>query len=304
MWESRDHPYPPFELSTRVHTLSADDTEGYLAYEVAGNAAKSELLRLLPTGTTLEGKRMLDFGCGAGRTLRHFLAEAHAGEYWGVDIDERSVRWLEDNLCPPLHVVRCDVDPPLPFESASFDFAWAISVFTHLSDNSAAWLLELHRILRPGGLLMASYMGEWNSEQLAAEPWDENRIGMNVLKHDQPWDRGGPMVFISDWWVREHWGRAFDVVTISPWYENQSWLMLRRKEVSITPEELLEPGDDPREWTALRHNLTQLQREIESLRATSAEAVRVAVETVRSDYEKSGSWQASRPLRALKRLVR
>jgi hypothetical protein len=41
-------------------------------------------------------------------------------------------------------------------------------VFTHLSGNSAAWLLELHRVIEPGGLLMASYMGKYNSEEIAA----------------------------------------------------------------------------------------------------------------------------------------
>jgi len=283
--ESRDRPYPPFDLATRTIALPSDDMEGYLAYEFGGASTKSELLRLLPPGTTLEGLRVLDFGCGAGRTLRHFLEEAGDGEFWGADIDAGSIAWLHGNLCPPLNAVHCDVDPPLAFESESFDLAWAISVFTHLGANSAAWLLELHRILRPGGLLMASYMGEWNSERVASEPWDEGRIGMNMLRHNNPWDLGGPMILMSDWWVREHWGRAFEVVATSPWVHNQTWLMLRKKDVVITQEELLTPGDDPREWTALRHNLVQLQREIEAVQRT---------------YEGSGSWRATRPLRALK----
>lgn len=262
--ESSRLPYPPFELANRVLALPSDDLDGYIHYEILGAETRDELLRLLPQGTSLDGRRLLDFGCGAGRTMRHFLAEARFGEVVGADIDPRSVDWINANLAPPLRAVRCEADPPLPFEPASFDFAWAVSVFTHLAGNSAEWLLELHRMLRPGGLLMASYMGEWNSEVIAGEPWDEDRIGMNVLHHNRPWDQGGPMVFMSDWWVREHWGRAFEIVAVNPCFHNQTWAMLRKREVTLSAEELLEPGDDPREWRALRHNVVQVQRELEA----------------------------------------
>ncbi len=295
---SSEHPYPPFDLANRVHSLDADDAESFESYEAKGAFAREQLLALLPPGFSLEGKRVLDFGCGAGRTLRHFLGEAEHGEFWGADIDGRSIEWLEENLCPPLNAVRSEVDPPLPFESSSFDFAWAISVFTHLAGNSAEWLLELHRVLKPGGLLMASYMGEWNSEEIAGEPWDENRIGMNTLFHDRPWDEGGPMVLMSDWWVREHWGRAFEMVVASPWVHNQCWLMMRKKDVELSAEELLAPGPDPREWVALRHNLAQVQGEVADLgRHMRGEGERAA--RLGAEYEGSLSWKLTRPVRAL-----
>lgn len=297
---SPEKPYPPFELANRVHSLEADDSESFRSYDEKGAFAREQLLTLVPDGFSFEGKRILDFGCGAGRTLRHFLTEAEAGEFWGADIDLTSIDWLQDNLCPPLNVVQSGVDPPLPFESESFDLAWAISVFTHLDGNSADWLLELHRILKPGGLLMASYMGEWNSELIAGEEWDEDRIGMNVLFHDRPWSDGGPMVLMSDWWVKEHWGRAFEFVVASPWVHNQCWLMMRKKEVSMTPEELLAPGSDPREWTALRHNLEQTRREVEQLgEYISDEGDRA--EGAGAAYENSLSWRLTRPVRALGR---
>jgi SAM-dependent methyltransferase len=289
--------FPPLALMDRVLGLPDEEEAAREDYAAVGRDTKAELLRLLPPGTDLTGKRILDFGCGAGRTLRHFAAEAQAGELevWGADIDEPSIDWLHANLCPPLNAVRCDVDPPLPFEDGSFGFAWAISVFTHLTGNSADWLLELHRVLEPGGLLMASYMGEWNSKRIANEPWEEGRVGMNVLRHDWPWSVGGPMTLISDWWVREHWGRAFEVVSINPRFHNQTWLMLRKKDVSITPEQLLAPSDDPREFAALRHNIVQLQAEIEVLRKDYL----LQIAEVRGDFEESRSWRLTRPLRGL-----
>ena len=166
-----------------------------------GPETRTALLDVLPEDWSFAGKRVLDFGSGWGRTLGHFLREAHEAEFWGVDVDRVTIEQLQRELCPPFHARVCGVDPPLEFEDASFDLIWAISVFTHLSDNSLAWLLELHRVLKPGGLLIATYMGRWHAELFDDEPWDEDRVGMNVLRHDQGYDQGGPMVMMSDWWI-------------------------------------------------------------------------------------------------------
>ncbi len=271
----------------------------YDAWNAKGPETRSALVELLPDDWSFEGKRVLDFGCGAGRTLEHFLAEAETAEFWGADVEASHIRAVHEAFCPPLHALRCEVDPPLGLEYGSFDLAWAISVFTHLTDNSLPWLLELHRLLKPGGLLIATYIGRWNSEYAAGEPWDENRIGMNVLFHTQAWDRGGPTVLMSDWWVRSHWGRAFDILDIKPNIHNMSWALLRKREVKLTTEDLARPEDDPREYLAARHNLGHVQRELEFTRA----ACERLIEDARHEYETSLSWQVTRPLRAAARLA-
>ena len=275
--------YPPFPLANRVLSLEGWG-DPFRAYDRLGAETKEGLIELLPESWSFEGKRALDFGCGAGRTLRHFLAEAESCEIWGADVDARSIQWLDANLCPPLHALRCAPAPPLELETASFDLIWAISVFTHLTDQSCAWLAELHRLLKPGGLLMASYTGRWSSELLAGEPWEDDRVGMNVLRRDQGWDEGGPMVLMSDWWVREHWGRAFDFVSVSPQVHGQTWPLLRKRDVTISAADLAQPSADPRELIALRHNVEQLQRENRSLR---------------HEFESSLSWRLTGPLRRL-----
>jgi len=67
--------------------------------------------------------------------LRHFTAEAAAGEVWGCDIDTESVRQLRDNLCPPFRVFEVrDDHSPLP--ENYFGLIYAISVFTHVADGA------------------------------------------------------------------------------------------------------------------------------------------------------------------------
>jgi SAM-dependent methyltransferase len=291
-------------------------------WEKLGPETKTALVELLGPDWTFAGKRALDFGCGAGRTLRHFLAEAEQAEVWGVDIDAESVELLRDTVCPPLHVMCADYLPPLALESSTFDLIWSISVFTHLTDNSLPWLLELHRLLKPGGILIATFMGRWTSELLAGEPWDEDRVGMNVLRHNHPASDGAPLVLISDWWLREHWGRAFDVRQIEPNIHNQSWAVLAKRDVAVTIEDLSRPGEDPREYVALRHNLEQAQGEVEQAQGEVERAQSDAREAVDAErrqaeqrtaaalaeqqgvYEQSLSWRMTRPLRSGAKLVR
>ncbi len=282
-----------------------------LAYDNLGAQTKHQVVRLLTDDWSFEGKRVLDFGAGAGRTLRHFMREARTAEFWGTDIDEPSIRWMQENICPPFHAWQSTVNPPLGLEHESFDLIYAISVFTHLTDNSIPWLLELHRMLKPSGLMIATYMGQWNSEWSAREPWCEDRVGMNVLHHNRDWDSGGPTVLMSEWWVREHWGRAFEILHIAPQFHNFSWAVMRKRGVELTTEDIERPSADPREYGALRHNVKQLQREVvdelDSLHQHYQGALRErnsSYEQRLLGYEQSLSWKATRPLRSVGKLLR
>ena len=100
---------------------------------------------------TLEGNRILEFGCSAGRLLRHFEAEAEQAEVWGADLHSAAIHWAQSHLSPPFHFVTNTTAPHLPFEDGYFGFIFAGSVWTHLGELDDAWLLELKRVLRPGG---------------------------------------------------------------------------------------------------------------------------------------------------------
>src|SRR6185369_8496706 len=133
-----------------------------------------------------DGARALDFGCGSGRVLRHFARGAPPGRLAGCDIDAACVAWVAQHLAPVDAVVNGEA-PPLPFGDASFDVAWSFSVFPHLTDYWADWLLELRRVVRPGGRLLISVMGAASSQTIAGEPWDPDRIGMAVRSYGRPW---------------------------------------------------------------------------------------------------------------------
>ena len=268
------------------------------AYRQNGRDNRDTIIRLLPGDWSFDGKRVLEFGCGAGRVLSAFADEAGRAEFHGCDVDAESVRWAQEHLVPPFHVFSNAGEPALPFEDDSLDLIYAISVFSHLADGWSEWLAELHRCLSPDGYLMVTLLGESASETIAGEPWDPDRVGMNVLYPEQPWDRGGPMVFISRWWLEARWGRAFEladyVTAVLPIH--QDWAVLRKKPVEATAALFDEPEPgEPREVEALRHNVSQLRRE---LRAQEDER-----SAYRAGVEGSLSWRMTRPLRAVKRFV-
>lgn len=289
-------PQPPAELIGYVgHHDPARRLEDF---ELFGRRYRAAILDLLPPDWSFEGKRVLDFGCGSGRVLRHFLDEARVAELHGSDIDAASIEWLRENLSPPLHVSKNEEEPGLPFPDGHFDLIWATSVFSVLTDTWSGWLCELHRVLRADGLLLVTFVGEGGSEFVAREPWDEDRVGMNVLAYGVSWEVGGPMVMHSPWWIREHWGRAFEILELRPrtdWGEGM--VLMRKRDVSVTPDALerIDPADE-REIRALRHNLRQVQREGVFVRETG--------DAERRALEQSLSWRLTRPLRTVARLLR
>ncbi len=320
MMEASALPLPPLDLASRVGSLDgADDPMGY--YDQLGHSAYVEIISALPQDWTFAGKRVLDFGCGAGRTLRHFTGEAREAEFWGCDIDEPSISWLSDHICPPFHVMLNGSEPPLDQPSSSFDLIWGISVFTHLADNWSQWLAELHRLLRTDGLLYLTFMGRGTSRLIAGEQWDEERVGMNVLKYGQSWDLGGPMVMHSPWWIEEHWGRAFDIVSLrqdgfgsDPSFSHGSVLLRKGDQhVDATRLEEIAPGDT-REALALEHNVLQLRGEIAALRydlSCLRDARTQPLEPQTADLESqlamlasSKSWRLTKPLRTVAQWAR
>lgn len=101
--------------------------------------------------------RVLDFGCGSARSLRHF--QTSGWTLHGCDIDTEAIAWARKAL-PGVDLRETAEQPPLPWDDGSFDAVWAVSVFTHLPEEAQiAWFAELARLLAPRGVLLISTMG-------------------------------------------------------------------------------------------------------------------------------------------------
>jgi SAM-dependent methyltransferase len=264
-------------------------------FEERGELHWRYITSLLPDGWSLAGKEVLDFGCGSGRILRAALAQDTGAHFTGFETHAKSVRWLQRHLSPAATIVQTGSWPPLPESASRFDLIYAFSVFTHLVESWSAWLLELHRVLKEDGYLVVTVVGPghtWRDDQ----PFVERLVSMKVLYPWASWDKGGPLVLHSEWWLRAHWGRVFEIVHFergdpaggAPLF-GQGIVVMRKRAVNLTVDELeaLAP-DEPRELDAALESIRLLRREV----ATAERIVR------------SKSWRYTAPLRAGARRLR
>jgi SAM-dependent methyltransferase len=146
---------PPARLRRRVGLTSSR-----AEFVDVGERACADILRAYREVNSSPGDdgRWLDFGCGSGRMLVP-LRRAGIEDLRGVDVDQDAIRWLRRRYGRERFIVS-PARPPLSFPSASFDVVLAISVFSHMDEEmQVSWLAEMARLLRPGGLLIASTHG-------------------------------------------------------------------------------------------------------------------------------------------------
>jgi SAM-dependent methyltransferase len=149
-------PLPPAHLRVRV-AGTADASWFRTSGLLTANAVEDALVR---HGLPLErAGRMLDFGCGCGRVLRNWDS-APGCVIHGCDPDPSLVRWCIQHL-PFAECREQRSSPPLPYEDGVFGALYAISVFTHLPEaEQRDWLAEIHRAVRPAGLVILTVHGE------------------------------------------------------------------------------------------------------------------------------------------------
>ncbi len=93
----------------------------------------------------LQGKRVLDVGCGKGRFARIFQEQEPAAEIWGVDISGEMLRYVPAGI----HT-RAGSMTELPFPDAWFDGAYATESLEHAVEIEKA-VAEICRVVKDGG---------------------------------------------------------------------------------------------------------------------------------------------------------
>jgi len=92
---------------------------------------------------------ILDVGCGTGATAQEL---AEFGTVTAVDISEEALGFTLRRGVPRL---VCANAQNLPFADSSFDLVTALDVLEHL-DNDCLGASEVRRVMKPGGLLIAT----------------------------------------------------------------------------------------------------------------------------------------------------
>jgi len=116
--------------------------------------------------------KVLEIGCGCGRTAFALSGILEDGNFTGVDIEKKSLQSCQNNSSlskKKFHFDRLDVynyeyNPfganhaysyKFPYETNEFDVIFLVSVFTHmLTDDVKNYISEISRMIKPGGVCM------------------------------------------------------------------------------------------------------------------------------------------------------
>jgi SAM-dependent methyltransferase len=184
-----------------------------------------------------------DFGCSSGRVLRHQNILRKTSRILGSDINPYSIAFVRLYLPPEVIGIHNAVFPPLPIADGSVDVVTANSVFTHIDHFEEAWLMEISRILRRGGLAFLTFHSEQAFECMREPDHFLRRVLLNGHRLDGPglsvplvtaidldrgmsaerlvfndlkWPVGNTQVFHHTDYVRRKWSQFLDLEEIIP----------------------------------------------------------------------------------------
>jgi SAM-dependent methyltransferase len=174
----------------------------------------------------------LDLGCASGRLLRHTAIKYPNMISIGCDINRLHVEWCNNFLSSEITVFQNSSIPTLPIESNSIDLVTAFSVFTHIEALETSWLMELRRILRPGGMAWVTVHTEHTLQEMD-ETWplwkpvmefplanklfnlqnksfEGNRLNLRYINYASY----SANVFYKENYIRKCWGKFFQFAEI------------------------------------------------------------------------------------------
>lgn len=154
--------FPP----ARLLWLTAPTTS-YRVY-LTGEQSAGKFHRLASEYLGERVRRIHEWGCGTASVIRHLPSidpaiVAHASDY-----DARLIAWCQANVPNVVFAVNA-LEPPLPYAGNSFDVVYSRSVYTHLPrDLQLKWLEEQLRVVRPGGLVLLTMLGDAYKHRLTS----------------------------------------------------------------------------------------------------------------------------------------
>ncbi|MGI8582237.1 MAG: class I SAM-dependent methyltransferase [Chitinophagaceae bacterium] len=126
--------------------------------EMAGDA----LLKLINKHFKLKDK-ILDYGTGKGFLLEHLFDKYSPIELYACDFTDSLAMQTDKKFQDHKGFKGCTLITNLPsaYEDNFFDFVFLIETIEHLTDNYLhASLIEIYRILKPGGILVITTPNE------------------------------------------------------------------------------------------------------------------------------------------------
>lgn len=205
-------PVPPGSLL--FSSTGSRDVEWFLESGQATASAFRDALQSVDRPIS-SFKDVYELGCGCGRVLRQWVNEK-GPTLTASDYNAHVVAWVQENL-PFVSCKTNALEPPLPFGTGSFDLCYAVSVFTHLPQPlQEPWLKELHRVLRPEGVLLVTLSGEGDLIRTTPEEQDRFNRGELLVLNAELAGTNLCGVYHSKGYVEANWSSYFRILRFIP----------------------------------------------------------------------------------------
>ena len=210
------------------------------------------------------GEKILDLGCGEGRHAisAYLLAPI---EVFGVDLSARDLATAQGRLQEFEHApgstghhctfIRAS-GLKLPFADNSFDKVICAEVLEHIP-NYQAMLLEVRRVLKPGGIFAASvprYFPEWVCWKLSDAYHEvegghvrifasgELRRAIESLRMRRFARHWAHSLHVPYWWLRcLFWEKGEDAPAVRTYHRFLVWDLMKKPALTAWLDRLLNP---------------------------------------------------------------
>jgi SAM-dependent methyltransferase len=209
----REHPGVPMPPTGLMHDPYG--TMDYVYYWKSGQRAAKAVADVIKSRCHSAGSlKILEWGCGPARVIRHLSMFHPVDQFtiFGTDYNERMIDWCRSSL-PKMDFRINALKPPLDHASGFFDFVYCLSVFTHLSEEMHhAWLAELLRVTRPGGVILLTLHGDYYRRKLLPDELVRYNAGEIVVRDG--FIEGGRMytTFHGERFIRERFFKDVEIV--------------------------------------------------------------------------------------------
>ena len=133
------------------------------------------------------GSRVLDVGCGGGRTVDKLCGMVGSGKVYGIDYSELCVKKAKklnhkNILCGKAEITQASVSA-LPFEDEKFHAVTAVETYYFWPDKLGD-LKEIYRTLKRGGRILLVF--EMLKDENEPDKWKsvENRLGIEAVTRE------------------------------------------------------------------------------------------------------------------------
>jgi SAM-dependent methyltransferase len=228
---------PQFKLPPQALAYEAYSAPDWHFYKKSGIETAAFLARIVKEHLpAVDGIKILEWGCGPARVIRHVPAAVGGNaDIYGADYNPATISWGTSNI-PNISFVANLLKPPLTFEPGFFDFIYAISVITHLSEVvTQQWIAELFRVARPGAVLVITTNGDSHRGGMLPKEKKAYQASGIVIRDRYEEGKRSFLAIHSPGYSRERLFHKFDIldhVAAAFPYTKQDYWVLRKPAIA------------------------------------------------------------------------